>query len=202
MRRDQLEHVLRAASRIANDHEILVIGSQSILGSYSEDELPDQALASVEVDVTFFDDRDNAKSDRVDAFMGEDSQFHATFGYYAQGVDLTTATPPAGWRKRVVRYVSPGADGAVALCMDPHDLVCAKLAAFREKDKAFAMALLDAGLVDLDVLISRAATLEVPLVRRNVTSWLLAWGRKYRPKGPLANSRPVSLEAGPSADRM
>ncbi|HET7798861.1 MAG TPA: hypothetical protein VFL38_00480, partial [Humibacillus xanthopallidus] len=74
-------------------------GSQSILGTYSEDELPDEAQASIEVDVTFFDDMDNAKSDRVDAFMGEDSQFHATFGYYAQGVDLTTATPPAGWRK-------------------------------------------------------------------------------------------------------
>ncbi|WP_221630689.1 DUF6036 family nucleotidyltransferase [Humibacillus xanthopallidus] len=183
VRREQFAHVLRAASKIADDREILVIGSQSILGTYSEDELPDEAQASIEVDVTFFDDMDNAKSDRVDAFMGEDSQFHATFGYYAQGVDLTTATPPACWQQRVVRYESPGADGAVALCMDPHDLVCAKLAAFREKDKRFSMALLDAGIVDLDVLLARAATLEVPLVSRNVTSWLLAWGRKYQPRG-------------------
>jgi hypothetical protein len=36
---------------MADDQEILVIGSQSILGSYSEDELPDEAQASVEVDV-------------------------------------------------------------------------------------------------------------------------------------------------------
>lgn len=188
VRREQLEHVLRAASRIADDQEILIIGSQSILGSYSEDELPEEAQASVEVDVTFFDDRDNAKSDLIDAVMGEESQFHATFGYYAQGVDLTTATPPAGWQQRVVRYEGPGADGAVALCMDPHDLVCAKLAAFREKDKAFAMALLDAGLVDLGLLLERAATLEVPLVSRNVSSWLLAWGRKYQPNAPADNS--------------
>lgn len=188
MRREQLEHVLRAASRIAGDQEILVIGSQSILGSFSEDDLPEEAQASVEVDVTFFDDVDNAKSDLVDAFMGEGSHFHATFGYYAQGVDLTTATPPVGWHERVVRYESPGAEGAVALCMEPHDLVCAKLAAFREKDKAFAMALLDAGLVDLDVLLARAATLEVPLVSRNVVSWLLAWRRKYQPKGPSTDS--------------
>ena len=48
VRREQLEHILRAASRIADDQEILVIGSQSIFGSYSEDELPEEAQASVE----------------------------------------------------------------------------------------------------------------------------------------------------------
>ena len=72
--------------------------------------------------------------------------------------------------------------------MDPHDLVCAKLAAFREKDRVFALALLDAGLVDIDVLLGRAATLEVPLVRGNVTSWLLAWRRKHQPEGPSDSS--------------
>lgn len=120
--------------------------------------------------------------------MGEDSQFLAGFGYYAQGIDLTTAPPPAGWKERVVQCESPSADGAVALCLEPHDLVCAKLAAFREKDEAFAKALLDAGFVDLDVLLAGAATLEVPLVSRNATSWLLAWRRKYQPKRPSADS--------------
>jgi hypothetical protein len=38
--RDQLAHVLRAVARIAGDSDILVIGSQSILGSYPEDALP------------------------------------------------------------------------------------------------------------------------------------------------------------------
>jgi len=33
MKREQLEHVLRAASHIANDPDVVVIGSQSILGS-------------------------------------------------------------------------------------------------------------------------------------------------------------------------
>ena len=36
--------------------------------------------------------------------MGEDSQFHATFGYYDQGVDVATAVLTAGWRDRVVVY--------------------------------------------------------------------------------------------------
>jgi hypothetical protein len=40
MTREQLEHVLRAASRIAGQAEVLVIGSPSILGSHEERALP------------------------------------------------------------------------------------------------------------------------------------------------------------------
>lgn len=43
MRRADLAHLLRAASRIADDPNILVIGSQAILGSYGEEELPHEA---------------------------------------------------------------------------------------------------------------------------------------------------------------
>ena len=127
MRRSELEHILRAASRIAGDDEVLIIGGQSILGSFSEEDLPGAAHASIEVDLAYFDDDNNDKSDRVDAFMGEDSQFHQTHGYYAQGVDVTTATLPAGWRERLVPYSSEATEGAVAHCLDPHDLVVSKL---------------------------------------------------------------------------
>ena len=43
-------------SRIAEDPNVLVIGSQSILGSYSENELPPEATGSMEVDTAFFSD--------------------------------------------------------------------------------------------------------------------------------------------------
>ena len=36
MNREQMAHVLRAASRIVDDPEILVIGSQSPLATYDE----------------------------------------------------------------------------------------------------------------------------------------------------------------------
>jgi len=49
-RTEQLEHVLRAASRITEDRGVLVIGSQSILGSLPEDQLPPEPTASMEVD--------------------------------------------------------------------------------------------------------------------------------------------------------
>jgi hypothetical protein len=94
VKREDLAHILRAASQIADEHDVLVVGSQSILGTYSEDQLPDAAVASVEADVTFFWDDDDKKSEMVDGALGEDSMFHSTFGYYAQGVSVTS--PPAG----------------------------------------------------------------------------------------------------------
>jgi len=40
MNRDQLAHLLRAACEVTGDPDILVVGSQSILASHYEDELP------------------------------------------------------------------------------------------------------------------------------------------------------------------
>jgi len=48
VRRAQLEHVLRAASQIADDPNVLVIGSQSVLGAIPEDRLPLAATASID----------------------------------------------------------------------------------------------------------------------------------------------------------
>ena len=62
MTREQLANVLSWVSRIAKTRDVLVYGSQSILGSYSENELPPEATGSMEVDITFFDDPDDDKS--------------------------------------------------------------------------------------------------------------------------------------------
>jgi len=55
MRRDELAHLLRAAATIAGDGDILVVGSQAILGSHSEEELPEEAWISIEADLVFLD---------------------------------------------------------------------------------------------------------------------------------------------------
>ena len=176
MTRDELAHILRSASRIVGEQDIVVIGSQSILGSFTDSELPDPAIASIEADLAFLDDPDHAKADKVDGAIGEDSQFHATFGYYGQGVSVTTALLPAGWRDRVVVFDNADTQPGRGLCLDPHDLVVSKLAAGREKDFGFAAALLLAGLVDADVLSGRAETLDtVPAVRRRVVEWIQAF---------------------------
>lgn len=45
MRRDQLEHAIRTACRIIQQPEVIVVGSQAILGTYDESQLPAAAGA-------------------------------------------------------------------------------------------------------------------------------------------------------------
>lgn len=175
MRREQLEHVLRAACTIAKADAALVIGSQAILGSFGDDVLPEAAVRSVEVDVTFLDDPADERSDQVDGAIGELSQFHETFGYYAQGVSVTTAILPSGWQDRLVVLDTPGTSPGRGLCLEPHDLVVSKLAAYREKDLEFAAALISAGLVDAQILRDRINLL--PLSdsdRKRLHGWVAA----------------------------
>ncbi|HEX8110712.1 MAG TPA: DUF6036 family nucleotidyltransferase [Kofleriaceae bacterium] len=164
--REQLAHVLRAASAIVDDHDILIIGSQSLLGSFDENVLPLEATASMEVDLAYFDDPDEVKADRVDGAIGELSPFHELHGFYAQGVSVSTAVLPEGWRDRVVLWSNRSTGGARAAFLEPHDCVVSKLVAYREKDVAFAAALLDAGLVDATVLRSRVDQLPAGVDRR------------------------------------
>ena len=51
MRRDQLEHAIRTACQIIEHDAVVVVGSQSILGSFTEDELPAEATMSTEIDI-------------------------------------------------------------------------------------------------------------------------------------------------------
>jgi hypothetical protein len=51
MRRDQLEHAIRTACQIIERPEVIVVGSQAILGTFREDELPRQATMSSEIDI-------------------------------------------------------------------------------------------------------------------------------------------------------
>jgi hypothetical protein len=157
--REQLAHVLRTVARIAGERDILVIGSQSILGSFPEDALPPEATGSMEVDMAFFGDPDGAMADVVDVNLGEFSEFHDEFGYYPQGVSVTTGVFPAGWRERLVAFEGPGTEPGRGLCLEPHDCILAKLVRFDEKDVRFAYALVRAGLIDLDTLESRAGRL-------------------------------------------
>jgi hypothetical protein len=159
MTREQLAHVLRAVSQLTGDSDVVVIGSQSILGSYSEDELPPEATGSMEVDTTFLDDPDGTKSDLVDVNIGEFSEFHNEFGYYPQGVSINTGVLPAGWKDRLVTYETRSSEPGRGLCLEPHDCILAKLVRFDEKDQDFAAALVGVGLVDLDILADRVRTL-------------------------------------------
>lgn len=183
MRRDQLAHILRAAATIVEDGDILVIGSQSILGSFDEDDLPDRAVASIEADIAFFDDPDASKADLVDGAIGELSPFHELHKIYGQGVEFQTATLPPSWRDRLIRFVRHDTGDAHAYCLEPHDLVISKLIAGREKDLEFTRALLDAGLVSHDVLGQRLEEIKAggalePSVVQHLEHAIEGYGRR------------------------
>lgn len=139
-----------------------MIGSQAILATYSEDELPWEVTLSVEADIAFRNDPDEGKADQVDGAIGEGSAFHSMYSYYAQGVSVSTARLPTGWEQRVVAYEPADADPCRAVCVEAHDLVVSKLVAGRGKDFDFANALTGAGLVSPKTLAERADLLPMP----------------------------------------
>jgi hypothetical protein len=96
-----------------------------------------------------------ARSIVIDGAIGELSTFHETFGYYAHGVDETTAILPDGWQERLVKVENPNRMGATGWCLDAHDLAVSKLAAAREKDIEFVRAMLRRNLVSSDLIRQR-----------------------------------------------
>jgi len=148
MNRIQLEHIIRAASEIAADKEIEVIGSQAIHAQSAA--LPAVAFRSQEADV--FPRNFPERSDEIDGAIGELSQFHQSFGYYAHGVSPSTAILPEGWQLRLVPLVNSNTGGATGLCLEPHDLVLSKYAAGRAKDLDFNLALIKQRIVSRDQL--------------------------------------------------
>lgn len=152
MKKQQVDHVLRAAGRITGERQFIIVGSQSLHGKYPD--VADQILTSFEVDLI--------ASERVERtewlnVIGVDSQFHETYGYYADAVDVGTATLPKGWKGRLVRLPPGDTNGVRGLCLDPHDLAIAKYAAFREKDLVFTRELARRGLISKEQLMTLLA---------------------------------------------
>jgi hypothetical protein len=112
MRRDQLEHAIRTACQIIEQPAVVVVGSQAILGTFTEDQLPPKATMSIEIDI-------------------------------------------------------------LPVANDNDETARLKLCAFREKDQNFVTALLDARLVDAEVIAKRLAT--TPRKHHPAAERALAW---------------------------
>ena len=151
MRRSDLELLIRAAGRIADEHELVIIGSQAILGQFPD--APAALVRSMEADLYPLSRPELA--DKVDGAIGEGSKFHQTHGYFAQGVGPDTATLPKGWRQRLVRIENQNTGGYVGLCLDVHDLAISKYIAGREKDREFTRDLARHGMTGRETLLER-----------------------------------------------
>jgi len=170
MRYDQLEHAIRAACDVAGDSELLIFGSQAILGSYPD--APETLRASIEVDVQ--PKNQPEKADDIDGALGQDSLFHATHGFYVHGISIEAATLPEGWEDRTVQVSHPvGTRGSTGHCIEAHDLAASKLVAYREKDRVFVAVLLGERLIDGATLLQRISTLPVTSeMRKRLVRWV------------------------------
>jgi hypothetical protein len=168
MKKHQLDHVLRAAGRITREKEFIVIGSQSLHASYPD--LPDALLQSAEADLIARGDA--TRTEWLNA-IGQDSEFHLQFGYYADPVEEGTAILPNGWKERLVELPPGNTEGVKGLCLEPHDLAIAKYVAGREKDRDFNRGLVQRGLLKRERLLQlMKATALDDAVRARVRAYI------------------------------
>ena len=158
MNRSQLEHIIRASAAILATDQFVIVGSQSILGTYPHP--PDALAESIEADIYPVDTPANAEV--LSATIGEESHFHGAFGVYADGVSEETSILPAGWRDRLVKVQNENTTGAIGWCLDPTDLAIAKHIAGREKDVQFTAAMAQHGMIDESAFVERLETVDVP----------------------------------------
>jgi hypothetical protein len=149
MKKQQVDHVLRAAGGITGEKQFIIIGSQSLHGKYPD--VADEILTSFEVDLIASKNAD--RTAWLNA-IGLDSPFHESFGYYADPVDLAAATLPKGWKGRLVNLPAGETEGVKGLCLEPHDLAIAKYAASRKNDLIFTRELARRGIVSKKRLLA------------------------------------------------
>ena len=151
MQRSELEHLIRASGEIAGDDEIIIIGSQAILGQFPN--APVRLLMSMEADIYPKNNPDEA--DKVDGAIGEGSSFHELHGYYAQGVGERTAVLPKDWETRLVPVNNENTNGVTGYCLEVHDLAISKIVAGRPKDLEFVQELVRHNMIHKKTMVRR-----------------------------------------------
>ncbi len=170
MQLHELEHLIRAAARITNEYEFIVLGSQSILGSVPRP--PAECVMSNEADIFPMNAED--KADLIDGAIGEGSQFHETHGLLRPGCGLDHRQP-AG------RLAGPSGTSPVrsdrrprGLLPDVLDLFLSKCAANREKDRVFNRALLAHGYVSVEAALARLPDMPLDKGRKTAIANLIS----------------------------
>lgn len=181
MNRQDLEHIIRAAADVTDEYEFIILGSQSILGPIPYP--PDVFKMSAEADIYPRDAEE--KATLIDGAIGEGSQFHTTYGYYAQGVDSKTAKLPLGWETRLHRVQNAGTNDRLGLCLDVIDLFMSKTAANREKDRVFNMAMLQYGYVQPSAAIAMVQAMHLisDVDKRSMRARIRRWVKMLQEQG-------------------
>lgn len=180
MTREELEHIIRASGDITNHYEFVIVGSQSILGTVPRPE----SVLTVSMEADIYPLQAPELADEIDGAIGEGSQFHQTYGYYAQGVGPETALLPKDWMQRVHRVQNRNTHDRVGYCLGIADLFLAKAAAGRDKDRVFCMALLQYGYVTPAEVLTLAPTMPLDdKALRSLRATIRRWANAVRDAG-------------------
>jgi len=192
LKKHQVDHVLRAAGRITGEQQFIVMGSQSLHGTYPE--VADEILNSAAVGLIAGSRGIRAEWLRAIGYL---SPFHESFGYYADPIDSFSVALPKGWKHRLVVLAGGDTGGVRGLCLEPHDLAITMYVACREQDLHFNRELARRGLVAEQQLLDRIDG--TPLdhgVRTRIRGQIV---RDFRPLQPSNPAHERAAPAGPPA---
>jgi hypothetical protein len=165
MQAGQINHVLRAVSNITDHKTFVIVGASAVIARLQGNVSAPMTMTS-EVDIYAFEAANvEDLSDMIDANIGQDSRFHSTFGYYADGVSPETAKMPMDWLSRAIRYTPVEAPGVTAILPDVDDIALAKLVAWREKDIDWLETGIESGILSLDVMRQRLVSMPAEYAR-------------------------------------
>jgi hypothetical protein len=105
MRRDQLEHAIRASCQIIGQLEVIVVDLRPfsaptrVRTSHGRNQFPWGRHPAITDD----NNETMRLADLIFAVAGELSQFQQTHGFSIDGADLTTSALPEGWRTRLIK---------------------------------------------------------------------------------------------------
>ena len=193
MTRQELEHIIRAAADVTRQDNLIVIGSQAILGEHPN--APEALLVSMEADI--YAPAAPELSDDIDGALGRDSLFDKTHGYHADGVSPSTASLPAGWNERLIPICNANTNGATGWCIETHDIAIAKYAAGRDKDLRYTSDLWENALLDPRTLEERLRDTRLKATDKP-RGWIESTIRRQR---ALHETRRSSLERGVGPQR-
>ena len=148
MNRRVLDDLLHELSRITDERELVMVGSQSVHAVTHD--APIEVVMSRECDLLL--DESDSLTGVIDEGFGPDSPRAAETAVYVDTVSSTFPFLPAGWEQRLVPLAP---DLPHIRCLEIHDLVLSKLVAGPLKDYELIAVLLDRKLADVGTVRDR-----------------------------------------------
>jgi len=147
---DQVFKLLERARALTQHRDIVVIGSNSVLGLAEHTAIPPDMAMSVDLDSYLKDDP--GRTGELAKELGEGSAFHEKEGFYLDPVNPKLPTLPDGWEGRLLPLER---NGNCAWFIDPDDAAISKYARGEPRDQRWIRAGLAAGLISMPKVLAR-----------------------------------------------